>query len=174
MADIQNVANGVATEVIKKKNLIARFFKSIFYFIAGIFTDIHKFLDEKKVFGFIYLVSVLVGFFTLHVSVNVLVVILEVGLILYLGIPISDAIKPLDYLPGMGLFDLITNKANQIDSSRIFGVVFLAAGIIYFFLPLFIAGYETRFDYLALISNAGLVLLGVAILGDHIATKKGV
>jgi len=139
--------------------------------IVGFIKDKHLFFDEKKILGAAYLLALLVAVFALSLEPAVLSTLLAVGVSLYLGVPIGELVPPISGTQGLGIFDLITNKANTGDPFRLFGAVFLLSGLVYTFSPAWTPGFAVRWEYLLLIGLAGLALLGVALYGDKVATN---
>jgi hypothetical protein len=138
---------------------------------AEFFHDVHRFLDEKKVLGALYLIAPLVAVFVLPFDPTIVLVLLLIAVALYIGVPIGELIPPVPGIQGMGMFDLITNKANKGDPYRFFGAVFLLAGLTYVFGPLWSPDLQVHWEYLALIGLTGLALLGVALFGDNVAVS---
>lgn len=142
--------------------------------MKNIWLDKYNFFDEKKIFGFLYLSAALASIFVLATSPEQLAILLAVGVALYLGVPIGEVVAPIGNLPGLGLFDLITNKANKGDPYRLFGAIFLVSGMAYNFSPLWINGFIPHWELLGLTTLTGLALLGVALLGDKVTTNNPV
>jgi len=151
---------------------ILKWFSMIPNLLASLVVDVHQFLDEKKVWGVIYLTAALVAPFVLTTDLTILASIAVVGVALFLGVPLGDQVPIVANLKGLGIFDLVTNKANQGDPSRLFGNIFLAVALGYLFTPRWTPGFEVRAEYFWVLSGVGLVLLGVAIFGDKAVVAK--
>lgn len=136
--------------------------------LRNLFKDAHDFWDEKKIWGAIYLLAAILSIFFARTGSIVLLVELCTGFALFLGVVIGDKVPAINAVPSLGLSDLITNKSNRMDLSRLFGHIFLLIGIIYIFTPIFKANFQVDVGVLAVIVTFGCSLFGVALYGDSI------
>jgi len=152
-----------------------KFLKHIWELIVSFFVDVHKFLDEKRVWGFLYLAAALVVPFVVTVDVEILGSIVLVGVFLFLGISLGSSSVITAEIKSLGLLDLITNYSNKGDPSRLFGNVFLAASLAYIFAPLVLTGIVPNVATFWVFAGAGVVLLfGAAIFDKPVATSTAV
>lgn len=132
---------------------------------------IGRMLDDKRSFGVLWVLLALVSPFipSLHVTVQTVTIATMLGFVLWLGVPLGDLVKFLPGLASQGILDLFTNKANQGDPLRFFGIVFQVAAWVYLFSPFW--GGPFQDDIFAFYGGAGVVMCIAAVWGDHAAVK---
>lgn len=133
----------------------------------------HVLWDDKRTFGFIYLALALTLPFILPgVDIQVLGAVAAVGFALYLGVPLGDSVPFVAGLKSLGLFDLVTNKANQGDGFRVFGVLFQLAALGFILRPIWNHTAVTSVETFLFLGGVGVVMSWSAIWGDHVAVKN--
>jgi len=130
--------------------------------------------DDKRTFGFLWIMLALAMPFVFPAAhLSTLVSSVAIGFALYLGVPLGDSVPFLGALESQGILDLITNKANQGDGLRFFGILFQFVAWGYLFAPLLNPAVQFRDDVFMFFGGAGVVMAWTAVWGDHAAVQAG-
>jgi len=144
-----------------------KFLKSLWQLLVSYLLDVHGFLDEKRVFGTLFLGTALLVPFILTPSATTLGSLVMVGSALLLGVPIGSALPIASEIKSLGLLDLVTNYSNKGDPGRLFGALFLVAALIYVLAPLVQPGVVPSDATLWMFEGTGLVLLFGSSIFDN-------
>ena len=128
-----------------------------------------RLLDDKRMFGVLWILLALTAPFFLHITVQTVTIATVLGFVLWMGVPLGDLVKFLPGLASQGILDLFTNKANQGDALRFFGIVFQVVAWVYLFSPFWNAPFQD--DIFAFYGGAGVAMCLAAVWGDHAAVK---
>lgn len=131
--------------------------------------------DEKRFFGFTRMVLfLLLPFIFPSIDYQILGAVAAFGIALYIGVPIGDSVPFVSNLRSLGLVDMLTNKANQGDPLRLFGVLCEILAVCYLLAPLWNPQAQVVLMNYVVLDGVGVLLLWSAIFGDKVAVKNGV
>lgn len=158
------------TDKTKKVSLFASFFIKIFDF----FLDKNGSGDEKRLFGILFAVDILVYMLGFGYNNVALITVLGASSLGLLGGAVAgDGLNPkrggsTDAVANVFQYirDLFLDKNGDGDEKRLLGNLFLTAGLIYPYIP------GASAEVLTMTVSFGGALLGVAIVGDVFGPKE--
>lgn len=131
--------------------------------LGGFFKDRFSFLSETKIWAVVFLLAIPVGAFLLP-SFDIILAgfFVSFSASLISGFLVGEHIAPLRDTKGLGIFDLVTNKANHFDAGRILGHVIFISVLAYAFGPLWFPEILVKSELVGLLGSVGLSLFGAA------------